>query len=182
MSDAWIQTYTGKQFFLLDPDPKSISIGDIAHALSMQCRYNGHVHQFYSVAEHSVLVSRYVPQELKLTALLHDASEAYITDIPRPLKPHLANYKELEERVERVIAGVFGTIYPLPAEVKRVDAAILGDEKDLLMAPEPADWNLPYPRLGIKHMGLPPIEAKEMFIKAFIEYAPNAVEMITGRA
>ena len=93
----WIETFTGKEFYFLDPTPDSIDIRDIAHSLAFTCRYTGHSRRFYSVAEHSVLVS-YLAVD-PLAGLLHDASEAYITDIASPIKPHLANYKELEDKI-----------------------------------------------------------------------------------
>src|SRR5271170_7300011 len=83
---AWIQTYTGGVFHILDPQQNEIYIKDIAHALAMQCRFTGHVRKFYSIAEHCVLGSHIVPKKLALQFLLHDASEAYIADINRPLK------------------------------------------------------------------------------------------------
>lgn len=84
--ENFITTYTGKKFHYLYPAPKEIDIRDIAHSLSLTCRFNGHCKVFYSVAEHSIRVSQIVPARLKLAALLHDAAEAYITDIPRPIK------------------------------------------------------------------------------------------------
>ena len=84
---GWVQTVTGKAFYPLKPDPSLISIEDIAWALSMQCRFAGHVLHFYSVAEHCVYISNSVPMEDALWGLLHDATEAYLTDVPRPLKP-----------------------------------------------------------------------------------------------
>src|SRR5689334_14267678 len=86
----WIRTYTGRKFYLFDSGPEDVEIEDIAHALSMQCRYNGHVQRFYSVAEHSCYVSAIVAAEMgnakydinvALWALLHDASEAYLGDV-----------------------------------------------------------------------------------------------------
>ncbi|MFG0247924.1 MAG: phosphohydrolase, partial [Phycisphaeraceae bacterium JB051] len=79
---SWIQTYTGKAFYPLREDPGIIDIRDIAHALSLQCRFNGHCSDFYSVAQHSVHVSEVVPQAFALWGLLHDAAEAYMSDLP----------------------------------------------------------------------------------------------------
>jgi uncharacterized protein len=89
-----MQTYTGLAFWPLDPRPDEIRLVDIAHALSKLCRYGGQCLSFYSVAEHSLLVASKAPDHLKLVALMHDASEAYLLDIPRPIKRHLAGYAE----------------------------------------------------------------------------------------
>jgi len=77
----WVNTYTGKHFHYLDPQPEEIDIIDIAHSLSLTCRYGGHCKQFYSVGDHSIRVAEIVPDELKLRALLHDAAEAYLTGL-----------------------------------------------------------------------------------------------------
>lgn len=164
---GWMQTFSGKQFWPMDPHVDDIDIRDIAHSLSMQCRYNGHSLRYYSVAEHSVYVSRYVSGHLALEGLLHDAAEAYLCDIPRPLKPHLTNYRETEERLERVIATHFGLKYPFHPDIKRVDSAILGDEKEALMSTEPEPWYLPYEALGVKIEGWMPQEAEKRFLERY---------------
>lgn len=129
----WILTHTGVQFWPLDPRPDEIHIEDIAHSLSLQCRYNGHVKEFYSVAEHCVLVANIVSPRNALWALLHDASEAYITDIPRPIKPFLQNYEALESVIMDAVCERFGLPYHMPSEVKDIDRRICGDEMDQLM-------------------------------------------------
>jgi 5'-deoxynucleotidase YfbR-like HD superfamily hydrolase len=126
---SWIQTYTGKPFWPLEPELGEIDIVDIAHALSMQCRYSGHTKRFYSVAEHSVHISNSVSPENALWGLLHDASEAYLVDIPRPLKPYLPQYKEAETRCMMAIAKRVGLSWPEPAEVKEMDTRILFNER-----------------------------------------------------
>lgn len=84
--NSWIQTFSGRQFFPLEPRVEDVCIEDIAHGLSNLCRYAGHCECFYSVAQHCLLVSRVVPREHALRGLLHDASEAYLIDVPRPIK------------------------------------------------------------------------------------------------
>jgi flavin-dependent thymidylate synthase len=103
-SGDWMQTYSGGRFYPGDPRIEQIELTDIARALSRICRYAGHCEQFYSVAQHSVYVSGMVPPEHALCALMHDATEAYLVDIPRPLKRMLAGYTVLEDRLWRVIA------------------------------------------------------------------------------
>lgn len=111
-----------------------ICIEDIAHALSYQCRFGGHLPKFYSVAQHSLNCSYLMDnKELKLAALLHDASEAYLLDIPRPIKQGLSNYKEIEDGLMKLIAEKFGFEYPLHSEVKKIDELMLQLEWDCLM-------------------------------------------------
>src|SRR5579859_2936777 len=124
----WMQTYTGRQAWPIDMRPEDIDINDIAHSLSMQCRYNGHCRRFYSVAEHSYWVSKYVEPENALWGLMHDASEAYVTDVPRPLKPFLTDYEHIEFMAQVAIALKFGLPYPIPANVHHIDNRILLDE------------------------------------------------------
>lgn len=102
-SGDWIQTATGGQFWPMDPQPDEIDINDIAHALAMLCRFGGHCLRFYSVAEHSVLLSHAVPPEHALWALLHDATEGYLVDMPRPIKAFLPGYKEAEAGIVRAV-------------------------------------------------------------------------------
>lgn len=130
---SWLQTYTGTKYWPLDPRAEEVNIEDIAHALSNVCRYAGHTSRFYSVAEHSVLVSKLVAPELALQGLLHDATEAYILDVPRPLKPYLTNYAEIEELNWKVIAEKFNVDVEMHPSVKHADNAILVKEMSVLM-------------------------------------------------
>lgn len=129
-----IRTVSGIYINVFDPKPEMISIEDIAHALSYQCRFGGHLPKFYSVAQHSLNCS-YLTEEpkLKLAALLHDASEAYLLDIPRPIKKGLSNYKEIEDRLMTLIADTFGFEWPLHESIKQVDETMLQLEWDCLM-------------------------------------------------
>lgn len=162
----WIQTYSGKAFVPMDPKARDVCLDDIAHALSMQCRYAGHCRRFYSVAEHCVLMSREVSVENQLWALMHDASEAYLVDVPRPLKPFLVGYKEIETKCMGVIAKRFGLKGDIPEEVKRADNAILRDECEQNMSTPPADWNLPPAGLGVTLQFWSPERAKAEFLDA----------------
>lgn len=131
-----IVTYTGKAIEPLNPDPALICIEDIGHALSNCCRFTGHVRQFYSVAQHSYYASCIVPAELELCALLHDASEAYLSDIARPIKaqPEFGEvYKAAEERLMHAIAERFSIPWPMPAEVREADGILLRSEQRDLM-------------------------------------------------
>jgi hypothetical protein len=172
----WIQTFTGVRFYPLDPQPEDINIEDIAHALSMKCRFNGHTSEFYSVAWHSVLVSieceKQFPKQpnLGLWGLLHDAAEAYLPDIPRPIKNmDIGILRESERLIMKAVVERFN-LDPKdePIEVKRIDTAILADEAVRFMKPPLDDWNLETPpgTLGISDRitSGPPKHSKAMFI------------------
>jgi uncharacterized protein len=125
----WLQTYSGKCFWPLDPRPEEVDIYDIAHSLSMTCRYSGHCKEFYSVAEHSILLSRVVSPQNAMWALLHDAAEAYSSDIPRPLKKSLPDWKIMEKRIMDAVCIKFSLPLEEPEEVRYYDLAITSDEK-----------------------------------------------------
>lgn len=166
---SWLQTYSGLQFYPMDPDPNAVELHDIARSLSMQCRYNGHVKEFYSVAEHCVLVSQLVPAEDALWGLLHDAAEAYVGDMIRPLKNHMPAYHEAENTVMVAIAERFGLKGDMPDSVKEADNRILLDEKIRLMVTEPAPWGVPGEPHGIKISAWSPAEAEAAYIARFEE-------------
>lgn len=127
------QTYTGKRFDPFQPNPDSIDINDIAHSLSMLCRYNGHSKEFYSVAQHSVIVSKYVPERYALQGLLHDASETYIADLVRPIKRYFKDYLLIEERLMEAIANRFDLLWPFPGVVKEMDTrALITEFRDVM--------------------------------------------------
>lgn len=170
MSGAWVQTYSGVAFDVENIRPESIRIEDIAHALANQCRYNGHTTRFYSVAEHSVLVARNCRTD-RLAGLLHDAAEAYLSDIPAPIKPLIPAFGELEDRILAAVYDRFGLPPGIPAEVKRVDRAILTDERAALMRPCERDWGEMMPALGIDGwtLGVCPEIAEMEFLAAFRE-------------
>lgn len=128
-----IRTYTGISINVFDPKLEDICIEDIAHALSNQCRFSGHTVRFYSVAEHSVRCAEMIDKKHALTALLHDASEAYLVDLPTPIKRVMPEYREAEVNMMRIIAEKFCFEWPLPTMVKQVDKAMLQLEWDNLM-------------------------------------------------
>ncbi len=161
---SWIQTFTGRKVHPLELKPEDVDIQDIAHALSMQCRFSGHTLKFYSVGEHSVRVSKLcgdIYGEHPQWGLLHDASEAYLVDIPRPLKYLIgfAGYRKAESAAMRVVAERFGlpiekndleldpTMLRLePYVVRRADDVLLATEARDLMGPAPEPWqSLPEP-------------------------------------
>jgi uncharacterized protein len=149
MSGGAIQTVSGRWLDPFAPDPASIEIDDIAQALANQCRFGGHSRSFYSVAQHSVIVSdvcleRGVSEAAGLAALLHDAGEAYLVDLPHPLKHRSAlgpPYREAEKLVEEAIRVRFDLV-PQPAEMKPIDRSLLATERGIF-----ASMNDPWPEL-----------------------------------
>lgn len=138
-----LRTSTGRLVWPLDPRVEDISITDIARALSQVCRFGGHTDQFYSVAQHSLNVSLAVPREVGLWALLHDASEAYLGDIPSPIKytDTFAAYREAEAQLQTLIFETFGLFGPMPEEVKAADRRLLAAEiRDLTAAIDYEAW------------------------------------------
>ena len=125
-----IRTYMGELFDVLHPNPEQIHLEDIAHALSNLCRFGGHTDRFYSVAQHSVMMAtlEMVPDELRLTALLHDASEAYLVDVPSPIKQLLPKYQEIEEMIHLCVARRFGLTYPWSEIIHQADREMLDRE------------------------------------------------------
>jgi hypothetical protein len=131
-----IRTVSGIYINVFEPTTEMICIEDIAHSLSLQCRFGGHLPKFYSVAEHSVNCSNHVTNGSKLMALLHDASEAYLMDIPSPIKAHLPEYKNIESNLMKVIADKFGFEWPMNGSVHMVDKRMLQAEWDCVMLGE----------------------------------------------
>jgi 5'-deoxynucleotidase YfbR-like HD superfamily hydrolase len=122
---GYIRTFTGKRFYPLDANPEDVDIIDIAHHLSHQCRWAGAVKSFYSVALHSLHVSMMTHKEYALGALLHDASEAYLCDMPKPAKLGMPEYNAHEDRLTGVISEALGFVYPFAPEIHKADQAAL---------------------------------------------------------
>lgn len=139
----WFQTYTGKRIYVTQPKPEAIVLGDIAHALALTARFGGHTTKPYSVAQHSVLVADIVKDthpQLALAALLHDATEAYLGDLIRPLKLVLPAYSKLEDEWAKVIGEAFGVrLHPLHRAIKEADVIALATERRDLF-PHHIDW------------------------------------------
>lgn len=163
-----IATYNGSRFFVNDPTPEEIDINVIAHALSNLCRFGGHCSQFYSVAEHSIRVASILPPELQLTGLLHDASEAYLVDMPRPIKIIMPQYLEIEGKIMESVATKFNLFWPMPDHVKWADNALLAAEKKWLM-PNSGDWGQLPDGYPYEINPLPPDFAEEMFKVAYAD-------------
>jgi hypothetical protein len=178
--DAWILTYSGKHVELMTPDPEEIDISDIARGLSRECRFTGQCREFYSVAQHSVLASGLVPQEFALEALLHDAAEAFIKDIPSPLKKLLPEYSRIEGILERVIRIKFGLPEEMSAPVRLADRILLATEKRDLMPHDPCEWPI---LEGIEPLPNPivpwsPDLAIQLFLYRFAELVDDEIRQL----
>lgn len=166
-----ISTVSGRFFDLLKPEEYEFDIEEIATALANICRYTGHVDKYYSVAEHSVLVSRLVPDSLAMCGLLHDASEAFVGDVSSPLKKLLPEYRKIEDSIQEAIAKQFNIQYPFPVEVHEADKRMYWNERQTV-APGPRDrlWhqNLRAAR-KVQAEGMSPAMAKRMFLARYKE-------------
>lgn len=166
---TYISTYLGNRFYLLNPRIDDVVIEDIAHGLAYQCRFNGQTRTFYSVAQHSIIVAELVPAEQRLAALLHDAAEAYLGDMVKPLKLLLPEFSSIEFQVSSIIATKFGLPgFDFP-EIKRADLIALATEKRDLMPYSTESWES---LRGINPLSqiiepMSPEEAKSVFLAAF---------------
>ena len=138
---TWILTQSGQQFDLLRPTASMVKPVDIAHALARLCRFNGHTRAHYSVAQHSLIVASLVPVEHQLVALLHDATEAYIGDMTRPLKAVMPEYKFVEHQIWLAVCERFDIQIDLPSCVKHADMVALATERRDLMPEHPGEWD-----------------------------------------
>lgn len=171
-----IMLQSGVWFDFAAPHASPFTIEDIAHGLANICRYSGQCSRFYSVAEHSLLVSE-TAVGFELEALMHDAAEAFLGDITRPLKQMLPDYKRIEAEVERAIFSRFGIQTPLPREVKQADLRVLAAEQRQIMPRGTDEWLrgqdvVPAPIL-VHHLS--PDEAKRIWLERFDAlYAPRS--------
>ncbi len=175
LNSSSIQTYTGRLFYPLNPVIEDIVIEDIAHSLALQCRFAGHTSEFYSVAQHSVFVSEACPTEAALWGLLHDASEAYLIDVPRPLKhsKEFKIYRKYEKIVQDAICQRFNLSLIQPRVVKEKDDLLLCTEaRDFMGYPE---WIRNRPILETPLSAWSPQKAEKLFLKVFANLANNSL-------
>jgi len=177
-----IRLHSGAILDFLNPSASDFTIEDIAHGLANVCRYAGQCDKFYSVAEHSLLVSD-TAQGFEYAALLHDAAEAFIGDITRPLKQLLPEFKRIEGAIQHCIFSRFGLPLELPSEVKRADLRVLAAEQAQIMPPGTSGWAQaagidPAPIL-VRH--LEPELAKSLFLEKFEQLQPGRTGSLSGR-
>ncbi|HZT29463.1 MAG TPA: hypothetical protein VFA33_06250 [Bryobacteraceae bacterium] len=171
----YFRTYTGRHVDLLDPKTSEISIFDIARSLSHLCRFLGHTTKFYSVAQHSILVSQLVPKEDALWGLLHDASEAYTGDLPRPFKGllEMVQYRIAEGRLMVTICDRYNLRPEMPRSVIVADRAMLATEFRDVTSMDDREWIInecgvaPLPTLTVEPW-LPKV-AETRFLDRFTE-------------
>jgi hypothetical protein len=174
---TFIETYTGRAFWPLHPTMDALSVIDIAHALSNQCRYSGHVQFFYSVAQHCCLLASWLanhggsPLEC-LQILMHDAPEAYLVDIPRPVKQYMPQYRVWDHAINDVIREWMGwkdlPILPIQDEL---DSRIIVDERAALMSRSGLDWGHHLEPVGIDIVPWTPAEAEKQFLMMYAAYS-----------
>ena len=172
MTAPYVSTFLGNRFFLTQPHIDDVAIEDIAHGLAYQCRFNGQTRAFYSVAQHSLMVMALVPDHLRFSALLHDAAEAYLGDMVKPLKNLFPEFSVIEARVMEIIGHRFSVdLAHLDPAIKRADLIALATEKRDLMPHSTEAWaNLD----GVEPLAsvitpLSPQEAKLTFLAAFAD-------------
>lgn len=164
----WIQTFSGGKFWPLQPRARDLRIVDIAHHLSMICRFTGAVRRFYSVAEHCCHVHDLLPEPLRAAGLLHDASEAYLCDLARPVKYGLgAGYREAERRIMDVVACRYKLDFPDPA-IKAADNAMLGAERLQALNEGPAWTRDVYDPAPVELRFWAPEEAEKQFLERWL--------------
>jgi len=177
---SWITTYTGRQFFPMAPKAADIVIDDIAHQLSCMNRWAGATREPYSIAQHSVHVAELVPLEHALWALLHDASEAYLVDVPTHIKrlPTMAPYRAAELHLQRIIYQRFGLSGPEPESVKAADHACAVAEAQDLLKEIPSYWpeairHRTAPRTKFRISAWPARKAERAFLEQFTAFAKS---------
>ena len=176
-----MQTHSGIKFYPMDPKPDDILIEDIAHALSLQCRFNGHVREFYSVAQHSVLVSMIVPPEVRMHGLLHDAPECYLGDIITPIKDLFEGVREIEDGLEKAIFTKYGMgkLWESDHEsVNTADKTLLVTEARDLLASDSSDWDLGFDPMNTAIYPVPSDIAEKWFLQVFRNYME---QMLAGK-
>lgn len=174
---SYITTYTGKHFDPINPNPELILIEDIAHALSMLCRGNGHVRSFWSVGEHCICcakeaMARGLPDKIVLACLLHDASECYMSDVPRPLKQEMKDYQDQEDKLLNIVYEKFlGESLTLEEQkqLKAIDDDLLWYDLEVLLN-EKQSTKKPELHIDLDYKVRPFEIVEKEYLKLFAEF------------
>lgn len=182
----WIQTYSGGQFWPLDPRVEDVKLIDVAHHLSLKCRFQGATRKFYSVAQHVTELSRavgsklknhvpsellkYSTEEIQYAILHHDDSEAFLPDVPSPVKPYLQGWHDIEEKNQMIISVMaFGANPAIMKLIKLWDRQIAQDERGCLLMPCHHAWKSDLSPLGLKLRPWSPEKAEKLYISTHDE-------------
>jgi len=194
--NAWIQLQSGAAFWPLSPRKTDVRIEDIARSLAYTCRFRGHTRDYYSVAQHSVLASYRVGRPAMLHALLHDAAEAYLCDMPRPIKDCILlvppekrgngaiEFRDVERSILRAVYAHIGLDWPasgVQAEVGWSDDVMLATEARDLLPPPAAHWALRAPPDPERIAPLGPESAREMFLQRYHELQAEGYHLDAGK-
>lgn len=177
-----IMLASGRLFDFLDPHGSDFTIEDVAHGLAHVCRYAGQCRSFYSVAEHSILVSE-TTEDFAYEALLHDAAEAFIGDVTRPLKQLLPEFRRIEANVEDAIIERFHLNRRYKDAVKQADLRVLAAEQMQVMAPGCADWAISAgvrpAAIQVRHLA--PEKAEQEFLMHYERHRPARAPVLSTK-
>ena len=174
---SYITTYTGKHFDPTEPDMEAVDIRDIAHALSLTCRGNGHVKTFFSVGQHCINCAREAAlrgysKRIVLACLLHDASEAYMSDVPRPFKKSLPEYVQAEEALlDKIYERFLGSVLNEEEQrmVKKIDDDMLYYDLKVLLN-EPSDREAPELKIELDYTVIPFEQVEQQYLEIYEKY------------
>jgi hypothetical protein len=158
----WMETLSGIRFYPLEAEVDKFSIKDIAHALSNICRWGGHTCYHFSVAQHAHIMSHLVSKENAMEALMHDATEAYLGDIPTPIKRLFPEYLDIEDKLAKKLAVKYKYTYPYPAQVYKYDTVMKKIEHDVLLLRKESPYCIKIERLSQE-------EAERLFLTRYNE-------------
>jgi len=174
---SYIETYTGRKFFPLAPSVEMCSIIDIAHHLSNQCRYSGATEQFYSTAQHCCILASYVENVMKgsamdcLQILIHDAAEAYLVDVPRPVKQFMPDFRIWDRKIQMTIREWLGLAdVAIPTWQDDLDSRVIVDERHQIMSDSGNDWGHDLEPLKVRVEHWPPRMAEKQFLFRYAAY------------
>jgi hypothetical protein len=169
---GWIQTYSGGRVWPMDLRTDDVRLQDVAHHLSMKARYAGACTDFLSVAQHAVELSRAVPggPAVQYAALHHDDTEAFLPDIPSPVKPFIPGWRAIENSAERaIVIGAFGVDPRHLQMVKPFDRRIIADEVRAVMEPSEHPWRTRPIPLGLDISPWGPARAEQAYLDRHFE-------------